>query len=167
MQMKNEFKSILLTRHYLVINEKCETIYSTNHVAYLNAFLLTNFGIVVDKPNYLTPKMVNQISDEFHLAIPKSFYSNPQDTKYFSKDELLIEQLVSYFAYGSDLGRIEIFKKDLPEYVVGDELKLRTFYIVTEEEANKILYDIMAAYCTYTRPFSVAELCEVIALFSD
>ena len=32
------------------------------------------------------------------------------------------------------------FKKDLPEYIVGDELKLRNFYIVTEEEATSVGY---------------------------
>jgi hypothetical protein len=83
--------------------------------------------------------MVNQISDEFHLNVPKSFYNNPQDLRYFTRDELLVEQIISYFAYGSELGRIEIFAKDLPEYVVGDELKLRTFYIVTIDEAEKVL----------------------------
>ena len=161
----HELQSILRARHYLVINEN-----STPHPQksiYLNAYLLSNFGIVVDKPAFLTKEMVNQISDEFHLNVPKSFYSNPQDTRYFTCGELLLEQLVSYFAYGSDLGRIELFKKDLPEYVVGDELKLRTFYIVTEEEADDILSDITDAYCAYTRPFSEDELEEFITLFNN
>lgn len=154
--------SILIKRHYLVNTDN--SMYSSS--AYLNAFLLANFGILVDKPELLTREMVNQISDEFHLNVPKSFYNNPQDLRYFSKDELLIEQIVSYFAYGSELCRIEIFKKDLPEYTIGDELKLRTFYIVNEEAANDILYDIMNAYCTYTRPFSEDELMEFIFLYT-
>ena len=85
----------------------------------------------------------------------------------FSCEELLIEQLVSYFAYGSDLGRIELFKKDLPDYVVGDELKLRTFYIVTIDEAEKILGDIMNTYCAYSRPFSVDEMAEFMTLYNE
>jgi hypothetical protein len=148
----------------LVIDENNKT---SDKSAYLNAYLLANFGIVVDKPELLTKEMVNQISDEFHLNVPKSFYNNPQDLRYFTRNELLVEQIISYFAYGSELGRIEIFAKDLPEYVVGDELKLRTFYIVTEEEANDILYDIANAYCAYTRPFSNDELAEFVTLFTN
>jgi hypothetical protein len=129
---------------------------------------MSNFGIIVDKPNMLTKDMVKQISDKFHLTIPNSFYSNPQDTLLFTKDELLVEQLVSYFVgYGSDIGRIELFKKDFPEYVVGDELKLRTFYIVNEMEADKVLRDIATQYCAYTRPFSIDELNEFVTLFKN
>ena len=167
MQMKETLKSILRTRHYLVLDEVIRPEQSKQNNAYLNAYLLANFGIIVNKPAFLNRDMLEQIDKEFHLNVPASFYDNPQDTKYFSCEELLIEQIVSYFAYGSDLGRIEIFKKDLPEYVVGDELKLRTFYIVTEDEAEKILCDIMSAYCSYTRPFSQDELDEFVTLFYE
>lgn len=167
MQIKNELKQILRTRHYLVLDETLRPEQSINTSAYLNAYLLANFGIVVDKPATLSRDMIQQIDEEFHLNVPKSFYSNPQDTKYFSCEELLIEQIVSYFAYGSDLGRIETFKKDLPAYVVGDELKLRTFYIVTIEEAENVLREIMNTYCAYTRPFSVDEMSEFMTLYSE
>jgi hypothetical protein len=162
MQMNSSIKSILISRHYLVTDEPASVNY-----AYLNAYLMSNFGIIVDKPNLLTKDMVKQISEKFHLTVPKSFYENPQNTLLFTKDELLIGQLVSYFVgYGSDIGRIELFKKDFPEYVVGDELKLRTFYIVNEEEAAEILRDITNAYCAYTRPFSLEELDEFMILFN-
>lgn len=164
MQMQETLKSILRTRHYLVIDENDV---ATKNSVYLNAYLLANFGVIVDKPSFLTNAMVKQIDEEFHLNVPKSFYNNPQDTSYFTADELLIEQIVSYFAYGSDIGRIEIFKKDLPEYVVGDELKLRNFYIITEEEAEEVLSDIMNNYCAYTRPFSLDELGEFSILFKE
>lgn len=167
MQIKNELKSILRTRHYLVLDESVRSEQNTNTSAYLNAYLLANFGVVVDKPAFLNRDMVQQIDEEFHLNVPKSFYSNPQDTKYFTCDELLIEQIVSYFAYGSDLGRIELFKKDLPEYVEGDELKLRTFYIINEQEASEVFTDILNSYCAYTRPFSIDELGEFCVLFEE
>lgn len=164
MQMKETLNAILRSRHYLVIDENELT---AQNAAYLNAYLLANFGVVVDSPLFLTKAMVNQIDEEFHLNIPKSFYSNPQDTAFFNVSELVVEQMVSYFAYGSDLGRIEIFKKDLPEYVVGDELKLRTFYIITANKACEILFNIMNSYCAYTRPFSVEELAEFKVLFAE
>lgn len=167
MQIKNELKSILRTRHYLVLDESIKPEQNTNTSAYLNAYLLANFGVVVDKPVFLNRDMVQQIDEEFHLNVPESFYNNPQDTKYFTCDELLIEQIVSYFAYGSDLGRLELFKKDLPEYVEGDELKLRTFYIINEQEASEVLTDILNSYCAYTRPFSIDELGEFCVLFEE
>lgn len=167
MQIKNELKSILRTRHYLVLDESIRSEQNTNTSAYLNAYLLANFGVVVDKPAFLNRDMVQQIDEEFHLNVPESFYSNPQDTKYFTCDELLIEQIVSYFAYGLDLGRLELFKKDLPEYVEGDELKLRTFYIINEQEASEVLTDILNSYCAYTRPFSIDELGEFCVLFEE
>lgn len=164
MQINETLKAILRTRHYLVSDGSIDNI-QTN--TYLNAYLLSNFGIVVDRPTLLVKDMVNQIAEEFHLNIPKSFYDNPQDMKYFTRDELLIEQIVSYFAYGSDRGRIEIFAKDLPEYTVGDELKLRTFYIINEKEACDVLCDITDAYCAYTRPFSLEEQDEFMTLYTE
>ena len=165
MQINSTLKSSLCSRHFLVTADN-STVAGDMHNAYLNAYLLSNFGIVVDKPFLLTKNMVEQISDMLKLNVPKSFYNNPQDTRYFTKSELLIEQLVSYFVgYGTDTGRIEIFAKSLPEYAVGDELKLRTFYIVTETEACDILTDVMKSYCAYTRPFSNDELTEFLALY--
>lgn len=162
MQIDNTTRKMLATRHYLVVED---TDADGKFSAYLNAYLLSNFGIVVDKPAMLTKNMVQLISELFHLNVPKSFYNNPQDTKYFTRHELILEQLVSYFAYGSDLGRIELFKKDLPEYVVGDELKLRTFYIVSEAEGIDLLQETMINMCSYTRPFSIDELSDFVYLF--
>ena len=164
MQINNTLRASLCARHFLI--EDINSSESPSNKAYLNAFLLANFGIIVDKPQCITAGMVEQLSKLIKLDVPSSFYANPQDTRYFTKDELLIEQLVSYFAgYGTEVGRIEIFAKDLPEYRVGDELKLRTFYIVSETEAEVILTNVMAAYCAYTRPFSVDEMAEFIALY--
>lgn len=163
MQINNTLRASLCARHYLIEDVNSADLPSTK--AYLNAFLLANFGIILDKPHCITSSMVDQLSDLIKLNVPKSFYANPQDTKYFTKDELLIEQLVSYFAYGSELGRIEIFAKDLPEYCVGDELKLRTFYVISEEEAIMALTQVVESYCTYTRPFSIEELAEFITLY--
>lgn len=161
MQIDQITKKMLATRHYLVNETEDRSV----NMQYLNAYLLSNFGIVVNKPALLTKDLVEQISDLFKLNVPKSFYSNPQDTRFFTSHELILEQLVSYFAYGSDLGRIELFKKDLPEYVVGDELKLRNFYIISEAEAMQLLQEMANDYCAYTRPFSLDELTDFVYLF--
>ena len=161
--VSSSLKDILTLRHFLVSTSEQDVV--NEKTKFYNAYLLANFGIVVDKPYLLTGDMIQDISKILKLEVPKSFYANPQDTKYFTKEELLIEQIVSYFAYATDLGRIELFEKELPEYFVGDELKLRTFQILTEEEANAQLESIMQSYCSYTRPFSIDELSEFAALY--
>ena len=161
--LTSDLKSFLLSRHYVV----SETENISIEANYLNAYLLANFGIILDKPSFINKDIVKHISDTFKLEVPKSFYANPQDTRFFKKSELLVEQIVSYFAYGSDLKRIEVFKKDLPEYTVGDELKLRIFYVLSEKDANDVLSEITNSYCSYTRPFSKEELDEFIYLFKN
>lgn len=173
MNMKTK---ILFERHYVEAgSEKLEP----SKAAYYNAFLLSNFGIVVDRPELLTKKVLEDMSEYLHLSVPHSFYANPQDTNYFTCEELLVEQLVSYFAvecmgdgvFGdnsdSRFDRIEVFKKDLPEYVVGDELKLREFKVLTEADLDKVFVEITNAFCAYTRPFSIDELDEFVWLFEN
>jgi len=162
---KPTIKSILAARHYLIVDKAPE---DKNMSAYYNAFLLANFGVIVDRPHMLTREAVNVIADTFKLNVPASFYDNPQHMAYFSKSELLIEQLVSYFLVETGTGiysRPEIFEKDLPEYKVGNEIKLREFRIVNAEEAVEILKGICDAFCDYTRPFSIDELAEFEYLF--
>lgn len=156
--------SILTARHCaLSVNDSVD---KTNR-AYYNAYLLSNFGIIVDKPELVTKDIVKAIADSYHLTVPSSFYTNPQDTKFFTKTELFIEQLVSYFVYESgniDVARLEVFKKELPEYTVGDELVLRRFYILTSDELPEFLANVMKSYASYTRPWSLQEQDEIAYL---
>ena len=73
--LNNYLKNILLARHYLVHSGTTDN----EKYVYLNAYLLANFGIAVDKPSLLTKDMVKQINQLFHLNVPKSFYNNPQE----------------------------------------------------------------------------------------
>ena len=103
--------------------------------AYLNAFLLANFGIVVDRPELLTKDMVKDISDVYKLNVPKSYFANPQDTKFYTAEELIVEQCISYFlAYGADDSHVHVFDKGTPDYPVGEEIKIREFRILNTEE---------------------------------
>ena len=166
--MSTNLNKMLVMRRYLVDNNVDVTDAKTK--AYYNAFLLSNFGIIVDKPHRLTEDMVKDIQQVYKLEVPKSFYDNPQDTKYYSKAELLIEQLVSYFLVETGTGiydRVEIFDKDLPEYKVGKEIKLREFRILDEDQMTEVLYEIAKSYCDYTRPFSLEEIEEFKLLFAE
>lgn len=157
-----DVKQILIKRHVLVVDSAYE---KKELSAYYNAFLLANFGIVVDKPDLVTKGMINDIAELYRLNVPNSYFKNPQDMKYYTKAELFIEQVVSYFlAYGQEDSHVEVFKKDLPEYTVGEELKLREFKIVSHPEARLLLIEILKDYCNYTRPWSIDEKEEVLEL---
>jgi len=159
--------NILTARHYVVNGKQADK----TTAAYFNAYLLSNFGIVLDKPDYADHKVVEAIAKTYNLTVPASFYKNPQDTKYFTKSELFVEQLVSYFVYemgNYDVARLEVFKKDLPEYTKGNELVLREFKVLTsDEEISTVLKDIVSAYCAYTRPFGLDELEEFTYLYDN
>ena len=158
-------QQILIKRHYLLSDliEEDQT-----KVAYYNAFLFSNFGIVVDKPELLTREMIDAIDNLYCLNVPASYFKNPQDMKYYTSEELFVEQVISYFlAYGAKDSHVEVFDKELPEYKQGTEITLRKFQIVNTVEADEILTSILADYCAYTRPWSMDELYEVDYLITE
>lgn len=156
-------QQILIKRHYLVSTAEQE---DKKLAAYYSAFLFSNFGILTDKPYLLTKEMVNEIKDLYCLDVPASYFKNPQDMKYYTRDELFIEQLVSYFfAYGAEDSHIKLFDKVLPEYDLGEEIKVREFKILSSVEAAQVLKSIMQDYCAYKRPWSEDEYNEFITLY--
>ena len=160
-------KNILISRRMLLATPVVNTPNSKIENAYLNAFLLSNFGIVVDKPELLDKEMVKDISDVYKLNVPKSYFANPQDTKFYTADELLVEQCISYFlAYGAEESHVHVFDKKLPEYPVGDEIKIREFKILSNEEAAKELEEITKDYASYKRPWGLDEQNEFLVLYN-
>ena len=158
---------ILLQRHYVLLEEFPSEV-DPKISAYYNSYLLINFGIQITNPEIVNDTVLLKLSKLFSLNVPDSFYANPQDTKYFNCDELYVEQVVSYVVgYGTDIGRVEIFKKVLPDYCVGDEMVLRTFEIINKEKADEILRDVAKSYCAYKRPFSDDEVKEFMYLVDE
>jgi len=163
--MKNELQKILLGKHILVNDTPNGDVLKT---AYYNAYLLSNFGILVDKPELLTENHLRELDDFFQLRVPASFYSNPQDTKYYTRDELFVNQVVSYWlAYGEEDSRVFVFKHDVPEYPVGEDIKVRRFNIVSEAAAKEVLAQIAKDYCAYKRPWSEDEYAEFETLYDN
>lgn len=133
------------------------------------AKLLNQFGIVVDKPKYLCASNVKTVSEFYGVEIPEGFYQNPQHLQYFSTDELLAEQLVSYFTVAicgeyslneEVFTRKPIFKKVLPNYEEGKEVKVRYYRMLPDAECDKLLSEITTDLCRYTRKWSVEESSE-------
>ena len=161
-------QKILISRRMLIAEVIPTKSVFKHEGAYLNAFLLANFGIVVDKPELLTRDMVQDISDIYKLNVPKSYFANPQDTKFYTAEELIIEQCISYFlAYGAEDSHVHIFDKELPEYPVGDEIKIREFKILDPDEAACELIEITKAYAAYKRPWSLDEQQEFLTLYHE
>lgn len=159
-------QKILISRRMLVADTIPTKSAFRLEGAYLNAFLLANFGIVVDKPELLTKEMVQEISEVYKLNVPKSYFANPQDTKFYTAEELMVEQCISYFlAYGAEDSHVHIFDKELPDYPVGNEIKIREFRILEAEEYLNELLEITKAYAAYKRPWGMDEAAEFLELY--
>lgn len=159
---------ILISRRMLVVDTRSAEATSKIEKMYMNAFLLANFGIVVDKPELLTKAMVQEISDFYKLNVPASYFKNPQDTKYYTAEELLVEQCISYFlTYGAEDSHVHVFDKALPEYPVGNEIKLREFKILDADEAACALLEIAKNYAAYKRPWNLDEQAEFLKLYYE
>lgn len=171
--MDLQLESILIQRHYVFEGKKEEL--SEKEKAYYNAFLFANFGITLDKPELVNRYIIQTIQAAYLLKVPSSFYKNPQDLKYFSCDELFLEQLVSYFVIEANgvknennhFERIKLFEKELPKYLLGKEMVERKFYVLTKEEVDSKLEEITANYAAYKRPFSIDEKNDFLALFNN
>lgn len=157
-------EKILISRRYLVVDDSLTVDRKTQ--AWLNSYLFANFGIVVDRPEMLTSKMLKDIADVYRLDVPKSYFANPQDTKFYTCEELFLEQVVSYFlAYGADNSHVHIFDTDLPDYMVGTDMKFREFCILDREHVNEIIEAICKDLAAYKRPWSFDEQLEFVELY--
>lgn len=155
---------ILIKRRVLRITDG-----SRENAAAYAVKLLNQFGIIVDKPKYLSAANVKTVADFYGTNVPEGFYKNPQDLQYFSADELLIEQLASYFTVEicgerslneEVFTRKPVFAKALPDYEEGKEVKVRNYRMLTEEECETLLSEITADLCGYTRKWSLDESAE-------
>lgn len=154
-------EEILVKRRFLEIDNP------SDNAAYLATKLYNQFGVFVDKPQYLSKNNVETIANFFGTKIPNGFYKNPQDLNFFTADELIIEQLISYFQIAINgkynlnedvFKRNEIFAKALPNYSAGEEIKVRKYELISKEQADKELESITSSFCKYTRPWSIPEL---------
>lgn len=152
---------LLFENHYFLMQDG---EYDVNKEAYYAAYLFSHFGIMVTNPSLLREKNIKIAAEQIGEVVPSSFYQNPQDVKYFTVDELLLEQLVSYLFYGSSIKRVELFKKELPTYPLDDRLKYRDFTILSYAEADKVIDDYISSLCSYKRPFSTIERERFLAL---
>ena len=162
------YKEEMLIEKRLILLPEFHVNEDEKRRAYLNAFLLVNFGIELENPEYVNDKVLQMCEELLRLFVPDGFYENPQDTRFFDHGELVLEQVISYFVgYGTPLKRVELFHKTLPQYVIGDEIKTRRYRIINKTEGDKVLREMALNYASYTRPFSNAEKMRFVALMRD
>ncbi len=134
-----------------------------------SAKLFNQFGVVVDRPKYLSAANLKTVSAFYGTDIPEGFYKNPQHLQYFSADELLIEQLISYFTVeicgehslnAEAFTRKTVFNKALPDYEEGKEVKIRFYRMLTSAQCDNMLSNVVADLCRYTRKWSADESAE-------
>lgn len=141
--------------------------------AYFNLYLLNTFGIVLTNPEKVSINVIEGIENFMPVSVPASFYRNPQDLKYYSCDELLIEQLISYFTIemsgthdeNTNFNRVEVFEKALPAHDEDIEIKVRYFTVLDNDSAERFFTDLAESYLLYTRPYNNADLHSVAALY--
>lgn len=164
-----EIERILIKRGVLVSD------HGDKDNIYFATKLLDKFRVETDKPAMLNRDIYATVAEFYGERVPESFYANPQDMRYYTSDELAVEQLVSYFRVAVNgvnsadervFDRVECFKKALPKYAKGGESLLRKYRIMTSDEAKEFARGILCDLCKYTRQWSVEELEEVKYLCS-
>lgn len=163
---KLTLEEILFQRGYLVA-PKTKNVRAEYHALKL----LESFGIMISQPALAADSHVKLAASILQTRVPAAFYDNPQDTRFYTADELFLEQLVSYIRVELMDGvnsenletfkRMPLFKKALPKYKNSEESVIRLFKVVTDEEADNILKGILLDYSVYTRAWSIDESKEV------
>lgn len=174
--MTNESLILFKSNNLISLPDNSEFRVDPNY-PYYQVKLINTFGVIVDKPWLLTKDHVQLFMDQFHEKVPKSFYENPQDLKYYSCEELLLEQLVSYIRIELNgvnsldpevFERVPLFKKVTPNYEESKEFILRNYKIITsEEEKINILKEYASSLVSYTRPWSASEKEDFIFIFCN
>lgn len=155
-----EMRERLLMRRQVFV---CTLEASKNLALYYAAKLTNTFGIIVDNPELVTAEHVQLAAETYGIEVPNSFYSNPQDIKHYTCEELKLNQVLAYMTTygekedpkGSQL--TDMFTKILPDYAEGEEVEFRKYRILTERKARNELRAIATYLASYTRPWSETE----------
>lgn len=134
-------------------------------------YCLNNFGVVLTgKVDHVNREIYNAIDEFFGGSKDREgFYKHPLETAKLSEEELIIEQIASYFMFENGLSdgkRIEIFETDFPKYYKGKESKPRVFKVIDKKEARVFLESLLNNYLSYTRKWGIEEKEDVLNILS-
>ncbi len=167
--MEAIYKNYLFTKHILVNDYKKE-----NNHAFSSLYSFAHyFNIKIVKGKHLaTEELIEFISGRLGRYIPEPFYKGfPNTVKALSKDELLFDQLLSYYL-SYDLDNFEeplhsIMEEKFEKVAFNEQAPIRFFDILSEEEANKQLFNIVTNLLSSKRPLNIANYTLVLNYLRD
>lgn len=121
------------------------------------------FGIKIESGHDKADlSMVRLASKMLGENVPEPFYMNfPESVKRLSKDELLFDQLLSYYiTYGwgmFDEARHSIFESDVQRKVFNEYTKIKRYQIISEEEAISKIQETADDLIKSSRPLSQTQ----------
>lgn len=122
--------------------------------------LVNLFGIhVISGGEHATPDMIRFTADMLGKDVPEPFYRGfPGSVRQLSPDELLYDQLLHYtLTYGLGFFNKEwhsMLETLIERTPLDEDVQLKDFTIVTEEEAIPLLEDIIRNLLASTRPLN-------------
>ena len=127
---------------------------------------------IINGKNLATPELVMFTGSRLGLNVPKPFYVGfPQSVKGLTKEELLFDQLVSYYlTYGLDNfsePRHSIMEKDFTRLAFKEKAVIKEFDIVDEKKATELLIEMVKNLLDSTRPLSNYQYQLVCSAISD
>ncbi len=167
--MKEAFESYLFDRHFFVHDPK-----ASGQEAFPVMFALANlFGIrIVSGRELLQRDMISTASKRLGIRVPEPFYRGfPKSVRRLSPDKLLFDQLAHYtVTYG--FGHFEgaghsLFEHDFERAAFKEETPVRDFSVLTLEEAEKELAQIVNDLLAGSRPLSDRQYTLVFEYLKD
>ena len=151
------YESYLFEKHILVQDS---SLPAEEH-PFETVFALANlFGIrLVSGEELAQERMIHVAERELGSNVPEPFYRGfPQSVRELTQDQLLFDQLVHYavtYGFGdfSQPGH-SLFEGDFARAAFREKAVIREFEIVTEEEAEQRLEELVRGLLAGTRPLS-------------
>ncbi len=162
--MKDVFKDYLFTKGYFV-SDPAEPQHSAEYTFNALVGLGKLFNIVIDKnANLATVDMLHIAETGIGtVSVPAPFYIGfPSSVRELTKDQLLLDQLYSYFiTYGlNDFegeGTRSIFEEQIERGVLDEKTEVKHFEILTEKQAHDKLRSCVDDLLSSTRPLSKSQ----------
>ena len=167
--MREELKSYLFSKHILVSESEKD-----NSSSFDALFALANkLGINITKGRELANLKVFEFAAyQMRIYVPDPFYLGfPKTVKELTTEELLFDQLLSYFNtyyLGNFIdGDHSRFEKDFERIAFREEVTPKNFAILNEENAVKELFAIADNLLTSTRPLNTVQFNFLTAVIKD
>ncbi|MBO5312558.1 MAG: hypothetical protein J6B29_01195 [Clostridia bacterium] len=152
--MKEIFKRILFGKGILVGCDESlfsfEALFSLAH----------HFGIRITRGQELASlDVVKDAGMYLGENVPAPFYIGfPQSVKALSKEELLFDQLLHYYAtyggWGGAASNHSVFEEEFERIAFNEDVVVKDFVIVTEDEAEDKIKEIVSDMLLGTRPLN-------------